>query len=744
MAVEVVGKPIDRVDGRLKVTGGARYAADFPIKGLTYGWIVQSTVSSGKIKSIDTAAAEKAPGVIAVITHLNAPKLAGVGGGFRSGGSPAESRMPLSDEKVHHAGQHIAVVVAESLEAARHGAGLVKVTYDEVGKGLPTLHDEMNAAQEGTEWFGEQLQYKRGDVDAGLEAARKEGAVVEATYETPDETHSPMEPSATIAHFEGDKLTVYDATQWIVGTQGVIVDAFGFSKDDVHVLSPFVGGGFGCKGFIWPHTILCVMAAKATGRPVKLCLTRAQMFTSCGHRPQTIQKIAIGAAKDGTLSAIRHETTTCTSKVSDYVEAAGNSSSRMVYKCENVATPHKIAKRHTPSPTFMRAPGETPGMYALECAMDELAYALKMDPVKLRQMNIPDVHPVGNRPWSTMNLDECYTVGAERFGWSKRAAEPRAMKDGNTLIGYGMATASFPGVRFGAQARVRVFADGKVSAGSSTHDLGTGAYTVFTQITADAMGVPIDRVTFELGDSSLPKGPLAGGSNSTATVSQAIVDAAAALAKKLAELAVADDASPLKGMTADDIDFVDGKLVSKADASKSDTPTDIVKRSGKPFVEAVASGSVNPDARKYAFHSFGAHFVEVRVDESLGRVRVERVFSAMDIGRVINTKLATSQIQGGVVMGIGMALLEASIYDGRSGRLVNDSFADYAVPVNADIRSLDVYFVNKPDTKFNKLGCRGVGEIGITGIAAAVANAIYHATGKRVRSLPITPDTLLG
>lgn len=743
MPAEVIGKPIDRVDGRLKVTGAARYSAEFPVKNLHHGWIVQSTIMSGKVASIDTSAAEKTPGVVCVMTHTNAPKIGTPQGNFGSGGVFAEQRLPLADGVVHHAGQHLAVVVADTIERARHAASLVKVTYDDVTTSLPTLREAMEGASEPGDWFGEQLQYKRGDVDAAISAAGKDGVVFEGTYETPAETHNPMEPSATIAHFEGDNLTVYDATQWIVGTQAILANVFELSKDNVRVICPFVGGGFGCKGFIWPHTILAVMAARMSGKPVKINLTRAQMFTSCGHRPETIQKMTLAAGKDGKLTAIKHETTTYTSKVAEYVEACGQSTSRLVYKCDNVFTPHKIARRHVASPTFMRAPAETPGMFALESAMDELSYALKMDPLDLRRANFAEVNGISNRAWSSNFLLECYDVGADKFGWKSRKPEPRATRDGDHLVGYGMATATFPGLRFPASARVRYYADGKVVAGSSTHDLGTGAYTVFTQVTAESLGVPVENVTFELGDSTLPRGPLAGGSNSSATVSEAIVNAVDDLHKKMIEAAIADAKSPVNGIPADDVEARDGKVIAKADDAKSEPFTAIIARAGKPFIEGSASAAPTAEMRKHAFQSFGAHFVEVRVDELLGRVRVSRVFSAIDVGRILNHKLAKSQIQGSVVMGIGMALMEHTVFDSRTGRPVTDSLADYAVPVNADIRDIDVYFTDKADPYLNRVGCRGVGEIGITGVAAAVANAVFHATGKRVRKLPITPDALL-
>ncbi len=741
MSIGVVGKPIDRVDGRLKVTGAAQYAADAPLRDVAHAVLVESVIARGKIASIDVAPAQRAPGVLTIVTHLNAPKLQMPKPDFMTGGVPGEFVLPLADDVIRYAGQKLAVVVADTLENARRAAELLRVSCA-AEPAVTSAADAGAKAESPADWFGEDPQYERGDVDAALAALPEGAQKIEAVYHTPSETHNPMEPGATVASWSGDQLTLYDSTQWIVGVQAIVSECFGLPRQNVRVVCPFVGGAFGCKAFIWPHVLLTAMAAKVANRPVKLVLTRPQMFTTLGHRPSTTQRLTLAAERSGKLLAIRHQSEVYTSRVNEYIEVCGLASSRFVYACENVATPHRLYRLDVPPPTFMRAPGETPGMFALESAIDELAYALKLDPLELRRINHTHVNPAGGRPWSSNHLKACYDMGAARFGWEKRAAAVRATRDGEMLLGWGCATATFPGLRFVATVRVRAFPDGRIEAGSATHDLGTGAYTVFTQVTADALGVPFERVTFKLGDSTLPPAPVAGGSNSTATVSSSIVEACNALYAKLVQAAIADANSPLHGMKPADVGTGGGRVFAKSDPTRGQTIEQILTAAGAPLE---ASGTALPGAEmgQFAFQSFGAHFCEVSVDELLGRVRVTRFVSAMDIGRVLNPKTAASQIQGGVVMGIGMALSEHSVMDHRTGRFVTDNLADYAVPVNADVRSLEVLFTDKPDPHINTLGCRGAGEIGITGVAAAIANAVYHATGKRLRDLPITPEKLL-
>lgn len=730
MTPVAVGKPIDRAEGRLKVTGAARYAADADVKGVAYAALVQATIARGMVTEVDSAAAEKSPGVLAVLSHKNSPPVA-----VAAAQSMGESRIPLSDAKVHYAGQVVTMVVADTFERARAAARLVKVTYAAETPDLPDPEPRSEIAEPGPQL------YARGDVNSAFGASP--AVLVDELYVTPLETHNPMEPSATVAAWDGDKLTLHDATQWITGVQGAMAAGFGLERGNVRIIAPFLGGAFGCKAMIWPHQVLAALAAKAVDKPVKLVLTRQQMFTSCGYRPRCTQKVKIAAEKDGKLIAISHETAGYTSGLSGFAEPAGAGSSRITYACPNVYVSHKLSKHNIAAATFMRAPGETPGMYALEAAMDELAYALKIDPVELRMINWADKNPASGKPWSSNGLKKCYEMGAEKFGWKRRSPQPRSMKDGDLLIGWGMATASFPGNRSQASAKVRMLADGRVIGSSSTHDMGTGSYTIFAQVAADAVGVPIERVTFELGDSALPRAPMSAGSNTAATVGQATLDAGRALKKKLIEAGIADAKSPLFGLKVEDVDIVEGRLVTKTDAGKSEPAADVVKRSGAAIEAEAASAPNREQMGKFAFNSFGAHFCEVKVNEPIGRVRVTRMVSVMDIGRVMNAKTAHSQVVGGVVMGIGMALMEHTVLDPRTGYPVNSNFADYAIPVNADIGALEAYFTDEPDPHINELGCRGVGEVGITGVAAAIANAVFHATGKRIRELPITPDKLL-
>jgi xanthine dehydrogenase YagR molybdenum-binding subunit len=732
-AVGAVGRPLDRVDGRLKITGEAPYAAERRYDRLAYAALVQSTIARGRIVAIDTAAARSAPGVLAILTHENAPKLK-----KPADGDPGEDRMPLADDVVHYAGQHVALLVADTLERAQHAASLVRVRYREEE---PVLTLSAAGATAPERWFKEPLQYERGDVAAAL--AEPGTVKVTATYTTPIETHNPLEPSATVASWDGDRLTVADSTQAVVDARDFLAEAFGLPKENVRVLCPFTGGGFGCKGSQWPHTTLAALAARVTGRPVQLNLTREQMFTAAGHRPPTVQTMALAARPDGTLTALRHETLQATSTTTDFVEPCGLTTSKVLYAVANVAVPHRLGRVNVAPPTYMRAPGECTGTYALESAMDELAYALRMDPIELRLKNHADRDPVAGKPWSSKHLKECYTRGAERFGWARRTPEPRSMRDGDLLVGWGMATAVYPGYRTASSARVKLTADGRALVQSATQDLGTGSYTVFTQIAADALGLPVERVTFELGDTDLPEAPGSGGSASAASVSEALLSVAGALKAKLVAWAAAFPGSPLAGLGAEQCALAGGRLVVAGDPSRGLPYTEILERAGQPSLTVEARAE--PDSRRdgYVILSWGAQFCEVKIDPLLPRVQVTRWVSAIDVGRVLNPKTSRSQVIGGVTMGIGMALLEHTVHDPRTGRPLTANLADYKVPVHADVPDIEVDLLDHPDPVINTLGCRGIGEIGITGVAAAIANAVYHATGRRVRDLPITLDKLL-
>jgi xanthine dehydrogenase YagR molybdenum-binding subunit len=737
-----LGKPMTRVDGRLKVTGGARYAAEFNPTGVLYAFAVKSSISNGRIVSIESGAAETARGVRLVLTHRNALKLkqpkTHPGGGLQN-----ETRLPLSDDKISYGGQYVALVVADSFENARCAASLIKIRYDKEVHAL-TAAQAPDSGKKPKKNNGEDVQLKKGDLDGEL--AEKDLIVIERIYQTPTLVHSPMEPSATVAEWiADDQLRVHDATQYVKGVQDLLSQAFALKKENVQVMSPFVGGAFGCKGAIWPHVFLTAMAAKMAGAPVKFALSRMDMFSVMGHRTPTTQTIALAATHDGKLRAIRHRAEMLTSPVGEFTESCGARSTGVLYASPTITVEETVYTVNIATPTFMRAPGECPGTYAVECAMDELAAELKMDPLTLRLVNYSERHPIKEKPWSTKYLKEAYRLGAEKFGWQNRSHEPRSMTKDGMLVGWGMATATYPGYMMAAEAKVILKDDGTALVQCAAHDIGTGAYTVLTQISAEALGLPVEKVKFELGDSSLPFGPVAGGSNTTATVGSAIYRAADDLHKSLAKLATADEKSALFGASADQIlPAGDGRLCIQSDSTKSDSFAEILQRSGRKSL--IGKGEYKPPLvtkPSSAFQSFGAQFCEVQIDPDLPHVRVTRFVSVMDCGRVINAKTARSQILGGVVMGLGMALEEESIYDAATGLPATSNLADYHVPVNADIRDLEVHFVGEPDFEFNPMGSRGMGEIGITGTAAAVANAVFHATGKRVRDVPITIDKLM-
>jgi xanthine dehydrogenase YagR molybdenum-binding subunit len=726
-----IGKPVDRVDGRQKVTGGARYAAEHNLPKTTYGALVMATIPSGTIRAIDARAALKSPGVLAVISHLNAPKLNPPPQREQGGSSTAqhsESKappppqlnlaepeyLPFADNRVHYVGQRIAVVVADTLEHAMRGAELVKVTYD-AAPARTDLHKLRGEAFDRSK-----SAFAKGDADAALASAPFK---VEREYRTPHEHHNPIEGHGCVAAWSqtasGDHLTLYDSSQNIFAVRGTFAHLFGIPKDNVHVLSPFVGGAFGSKGSTWPHVVIAVMAAKVVKRPVKIAVTRKQLFFANGHRPETVQRIALGANADGKLVSIVHEGYSQSNEVCTYVERFVRPT-RAIYACPNIRGSNPVVTLHLPSPTYMRAPGENPGMFAIESAMDELAYALKIDPVQLRLINHADADPIDGKPWSSKSLRECYQQAAERFGWSKRNPEPRSMRDGRLLIGWGMATATYPAHRAPASARATVKADGTFTISSGSHEMGMGTATVMAQLAAETLGVPVERVRFAYGDTTLPQAPISAGSLTAASVGSAVYGAAKSLREKVASLEMSDPAS----LTADSYHAILAKhYLDELDARFDAKP--------------------DPEEEKYAAQAFGAHFIEVAVDPDIPIPRVRRVVSAFAGGRILNAKTARSQFWGGIVQGIGMALLEETHLDTRFGSYTNVNFGEYLVPVNADIHAIDVILVPEEDRHVNPIGVKGVGEIGIVGVAPAIANAVFHATGKRVRELPIRVEKLM-
>lgn len=735
--MSLIGQPLSRVDGIRKVTGSATFSAEHKIPRLAHAVLVMSTVASGRIARVDSAEAEKMRGVIAVITHLNAPRLPA---GGKAVPPPAGRVLNLlQDDRVHYQNQPVGLVVADTLEHAVDAARHVRLTYQaeqasndfEKAKLQPVDPKKAKSSPADTD---------RGKLDDGIAAG---AAQIDAAYRTPVEHHNPMEPHATIAVWTGNQLTLYDSTQNVSGERNTVAKTLGISPDKVRVICPYVGGGFGCKGSTWSHVVLAAMAARRAGRPVKLVLDRPQMFGPVGHRPHTEQRMLLAAGKDGALTAVRHNVIASTSFQEDWLESSALVT-RMMYATPNQQTTHRLARLHTGTPTYTRAPGEASGSFALECAMDELAYELKVDPVDLRLRNYAASDPEKGKPWSSNALRECYRVGAERFGWAKRDPRPMSMRNGTTLIGMGMAAATYPANRSAASASARLLPDGSAVVQSGTHDLGTGTYTVMTQVAAEALGLPPEKVRFELGDSSMPRAPVSGGSQSVASVAPAVQAAAAAVRRKLVALAIADPGSPLSGAALDDVLSEKGWLMLRTAPDRREPYAAVLARNGGRTLDASAESKPGSEKEAYSMHAFGAVFAEVHVDAELGEIRVPRIGGAYGVGQLLNEKTAHSQLMGGVVWGVSMALMEATEYDLRTGRPVNANLAEYHVPVNADIGVIDIAVVPEQDAHINSLGTKGIGEIGITGVAAAIANAVYHATGKRVRDLPITLDKVLG
>ncbi|GAB2841037.1 xanthine dehydrogenase family protein molybdopterin-binding subunit [Actinocorallia aurea] len=726
-----VGAPLDRVDAPLKVTGRAHYPGDVDYPGMVHAAMVRATVAAGRITRIDTAEAAAASGVLTVLTHTNAPRLAR-GPMTLLGDSPP---LVLQEDRILHYGQPVALVVAATAEEAGHAASLVRVFYGDAEAVLDP--DDPRAEYLDDPWGKD---FDRGDVEAAFEGA---DTVVEGRYTTPDNTNNPLGLFATVAFWTGDALTVHDSTQWPRGVRTTLAKIFDVPESGVRVLAPFVGGGFGAGLRVWPHVVLAVLAAREVGLPVKLALSRPEMFTAVGHRPDSVQRVRIGATRDGRLVAIEHEGLSTVAMEDDDYEPLSRSSVAS-YACPNARTRDRQVRLNIPCPGSMRAPGEGQGNFALESAMDELAYRLGMDPLELRLRNFAEADPQTGLPWSSNALRECYQGGAERFGWSARTPEPGSMRDGHWLVGYGLAGVTYPGYQVPCQARASVLKDGSASVRSAATDIGTGTYTVMTQLAADLLGLDTARVKFDLGDSDMPYAPQAGGSGLTGALGNAVHSACLRLIQEFVDLVREDPESPLNGSGIGDIAVGDGGLHRVDDPAKSETFGAILSRHG--LEELGADGrSVppRPDELGMAFAgAFGAKFVEVRVDPVLGVLRVARVVSAIDGGRILNAKTATSQITGGTVMGIGQAMFEETLTDAGTGRIANATFGDYLIPVNADVPDMEVLFVGGPD-RATATGTKGIGEIGLVGIAAAIANAVHHATGRRVRDLPITLDRLL-
>lgn len=709
--MSLIGQPLPRVDGPDKVTGRAHYAADFPADRMAHAAVVQSTIARGRITGFDLAEAEQVPGVLAILTHRNAPRLGKIPEipPVDPVGAPEH---PLQDDLVLHQNQHIAVVVAETLEQARWAASRVRVSYAPE----PAVIDMQAALRHARPASKDEISGKpgnvgRGDADATLASA---AVTVDSLSVMERENQNPIELHATTAQWDsdGERLTVWDKTQWVQSCAKHLGAAFNIPPERVHVIDPFIGGAFGSSLRVWPHTYIAAMAAKVVGRPVKLVLSRREYYGGTGARPWTQQRVRLGADRDGSLQAIRHEVTAENSRYEIYTENVLKATP-ILYRCRNVDLPYRVALRDVNSPNAMRGPGLATGVYALELAMDELAVALKMDPLALRLRNIPERDQMKDLPFSSISLEQCLTEAASRFGWDRRNHQPGSMRDGRLQLGWGMAVSNYPAEKVKATARARVTAKGEVHVATASSDMGPGTWTSVTQVAADTLDLAMEQVKLSIGDSALPMAPVHGGSMTISSIGPAVRDACEKLR---------------------------GAVYGAAGVNTGDI-LEIARRIGRDFE---AEGAFDPGdlEERFSMEGFGAVFAEVTVDPDTSEIRVRRITGAYGIGKVVNPLLARSQCIGGMMGGIGMALLEQTEIDRRSGRFVNGNLAEYLVPTMADTPALDVTFVPEEDRNVGGLGTKGLGEIALVGVAPAIANAVFHATGKRLRHLPMTPDRL--
>ena len=731
-----IGRAVSRLDGPLKVKGEARYAAEVPFEDMLYAALVTSTVPRGSIKDIDTAAAEDAPGVALVMTHRNAPRME-VAKMF--GTSPKAAGLHtlpvMQDAEIHWNGQAVAVVLAESQEQADHAASLIAVSYER----MPTTTDfevAKSQARFPDSILGEKPDFSIGNAEEALKAAPVR---VDATYTTPRHNHNAMELHAVTLAWEGDSLEVHDATQVVSATAATLAQIFGLREDQVRLYSPYVGGGFGGK-CLWDYQILAAAAARLAKRPVRLSLTREQVYRLIGGRTCTEQRVALGATREGTLKALIH-TGVAAMTVHNNCPEQFTFPARHLYAAETFHLRQQVADLDMTPNTFMRAPGESIGTFALESAIDELAHELRLDPIELRRRLEPDKDPTSGNPFSARALTEAYQRGAQQFGWSKRDPVPGRKRDGEWLIGKGVATATYPYYRMGGgRASITLSADGHAVVGMAMQDMGMGTATAQALHVADRLGLPLDHVRFDYGDSALPQGTVAGGSSQTASTGAAVIAAQRALIAELTQY-IGND-SPLAGAAEDELEMRDAGLGVADDADRFESYVSILNRAGRDEVTAEAAAAEPTEFQHYSMHSYGAQFAEVRVSEITGEARVSRFLGSFDCGRILSAKTAASQFRGGIVMGIGLALMEESWFDARKGRIVNASLSDYHVPVHLDVPEIEVMWTDIPDPQA-PMGARGIGEIGITGTGAAIANAVFNATGKRIRDLPITLDKLL-
>lgn len=737
MSTDVIGRPLARVDGRGKVTGAARYAADFNQRDQLYGIVVGATVGLGRVTGIDRDAVLSMPGVVDVITYQNAPKLA-----YRPHKSvidPAvgERLHILQDDQVRFYGQPVAVIVADTLDHAERAANALRITYAAERPVIDPHDPAMQAIiPEAAHVHGDT---SRGEADRAFADAPVR---IEAAYDIARENHNPMEPHAVVAAWSDDRLTLWSKSQFVVNEQAEIAAIFDIPTEDVQVICPYVGGAFGTSLRTWPHVTLAAVAARHVRRPVKLALTRKQMFFTTGHRPRTLQRVALGASRDGKLTSVVHEGTAETSRYEQFAEALLSATTYM-YSCPNLRTRYRLAPLDAGTPTHMRGPGEASGLFALECAMDELAYALGLDPIELRRRNEPILDEGESKPFSSRSLTQCYNLAAERFGWSRRSPNPRSMRDGRLMIGQGCASATYPVWYLPTSARARLHLDGTVAVEVAASDMGPGTYTSMTQVAADTLELPVGQIRVSIGQSNFPAAPPHGGSMTMASVGSAVREACLVLRREIAKRAIEDRRSRMFGARLEGVEWSRGALRRLGDPSSGQTYRELVASVGQP-IEALASNHHDPDiAQRYSMHSFGAVFAEVAIDPDVGTIRVRRVVGAYGAGRIVNPRLAASQCTGGMVGGIGMALMERTALDARDGRPINAHMADYLVPVNLDIGRLEAHFVDEIDPHVNALGVKGLGEIALVGLAPAIANAVFHATGKRIRTLPICIEDVL-
>lgn len=750
----VIGKSTVRIDGPLKTTGGAMYSSDHHFPGLVYAWPTTATIASGTVQQIDTSAARKMPGVLAVYTHENLDKLYRVppASGFEL--VIDERRPALEDNVVRYWGQYVAVAVAETMEQARAAAEAVKVTYSKTPHNTADLllespnreapkKPQAEDAKTARESAGKAKEVtKRGDTATALGAATVKH---DAVYTTPAETHNPIELHASVAVYEGGRFTLYETSQAVGNHRDVMAAMLGVPRDRVQVITRYLGSGFGGKLWPWPHSGLAAACSRSLNRPVKLVVSRSMMFESVGHRPAIDQRIQLAADANGKLTAIQQDYANHTSIEDEYDEGCGEATG-LLYSCPNVLVTSSMVRRNVGTPTSMRGPGAVPGLFALESALDELAVKLTMDPLKLRQVNEPQVDETNGKPFSSRHLQECLTVGADKFGWAKRNASIGSMKNssGQTL-GWGMAACSWGAMKIDAEATVELRADGTARVATGSQDIGTGTYTVLALLVAHETGVPVDKVEVVLGDSSLPPGPMSGGSWATASLTPAVLSAAQSATQSVLTVATKTEGSPFKDRKPDQLEFTNGSVRLKGQTSSSMTAAQVLQLAKVRSVNGhgQSKGALGDPDAKFSFHSYGAQFAEVTWEPEIARLRVSRIVTVIDAGRMINPKTARNQIEGAVVMGVGMALLEATEYDQRVGAPINNNLADYIVAVSADCPDIDVTFLDYPDYNLNPVGARGVGEIGLAGLAPAITNAVYHATGVRVRKLPVRIEDLL-